>query len=104
MLQFPSMNPNEMTKAHSNESISIISVAIFILLALGTIIFLFNQNQKLKSEIAVYRIAQTPEVIQSPTPSTNMILISSPSASPNIKKVVVPTGSPISTSSAGLPF
>ena len=45
---------------------AIISLAVFILAALGIIVFLYNQNQSLKKKLAEYQT--TPVVLNTPTP------------------------------------
>ncbi len=65
---------------HKNSSgnfITIICVALFVILSLGMIIFLYNQNQSLKDKLSQY------ESLPSPTPI-----------------VIIATPSPIATSSA----
>jgi len=88
------MNPvGEEGKRKSGDSITIISVAVFILLATGIIIFLYNQNQALKEKLSTYQNAQitpTPQV----TPQASVSPSASASASP--KSIKTPT----STSSA----
>lgn len=75
-------------KKADNQTVTILSVASFILLALGTIAFLYNQNQNLKKKLAVFQIA-TPEasVVPSSTPSVQVEspVVSSPSANSVVK-------------------
>lgn len=70
------MYPQE---AHKNDWILTTSVAVFILLALGIVGFLYYQNQQLKNIIANYQNA-TP--IPSPTPF-EVLQSASPSATPS---------------------
>jgi len=93
MLQFAGMNPSnqELNSKYNNidskkkENLSswlvtIISVALFILFALGVIIFLFNQNQALKKKLADYQntSSPTPSTMSTSTPSADLPTISSP--------------------------
>lgn len=77
----------------------IVAMAIFIILALGVVVFLYYQNQQLKGMLANYQpqASTTPVVTTSPTPNSNEPIVSSPSA--NMKVVsplkvtgTVPTG------------
>lgn len=76
------------------------SLAVFILTALGVIIFLYNQNQTLKKKLVLYETGPTPSVTTtpSPTPTTNQLpVITNPKSGSIIKsplKVVgtVPAG------------
>jgi hypothetical protein len=91
------------TKSRDNSGIMIASVAAFIILSLGAVIFLYNQNQALKSELAKYQTATV-----SPTPIATVVeKTASPSASPKSAKATPrsPTilTSPSSTSS-GVPI
>lgn len=61
-------------------NITILSVAIFILLSLSAVAFLYYQNQQLKSMLASY---QTPVPTYSPTPVYTPIESASPSAAVN---------------------
>lgn len=47
-------------KKDNNQTVTIASVAVFILLAVCAIVFLYNQNQNLKKKLADYQIA-TPQ-------------------------------------------
>ena len=78
----------------SNNWVSILSLAIFILMALGTVAFLYYQNQQLKSMLANYQTSQTstPLVTQSPTPNPDTPNISSPSANMSITSPLKVTG------------
>jgi len=72
-----------------NSSMATLAVAIFIILALGAVVFLYYQNQQLKNMLANYQspATPTPTVITSPTPNPEMPSVSSPSAN---MKVVSP--------------
>lgn len=61
-------------KNKDGRTISVLAMAIFVLLALGTIVFLYNQNQQLKSMLAKY---------QMPTSSPTPITVASPAATPD---------------------
>jgi hypothetical protein len=91
----PEENNNE--KNHSkkdNSWITTTSIAIFILLSLGVVVFIFNQNQKLKNELAKCQTVSTPVPVasQSPTPNSEMPLVSSPSANTKIVSPLKVTG------------
>lgn len=61
--------PNEQTpKPNESNWITIASMAVFVILSLGAVAFLYNQNQSLKKMIASY---QTPAASPSPTPTIN---------------------------------
>jgi len=82
-------------KNFSNGLITIISVAGFILLALGTIIFLYNQNQNLKEKLSEYQAVPMATQTTSPTPQAEILdgpVISSPSARSKIKSPLKVTG------------
>lgn len=92
-LETSSMNP-EHKKHPSNDLFAVISVALFILLAIGVIIFLYNQNQTLKEKLASYQTAATPTVSirPSPTLSSEMPNVSSPSANSKVKSPLKVSG------------
>ena len=82
------VNKTPMDKKHSDTSrLTIFSVALFIILCLGVVIFLYYQNQQLKRMLINYQTT-------SPTPvatSTPIFLeTAGPSASPN-KTETTPT-------------
>jgi hypothetical protein len=82
------MNPQAPSK---NDWVTTASIAVFILLAIGIVSFLYYQNQELKKLVANYQNA-------SPTPTSTpvvMIEIASPSASPMKNKTSIPTAKPI---------
>ena len=62
--QSPTIQPSN----HSSSSVTVISVALFILLSLGVIAFLYYQNQQLKSMLAKYQ-STNQQINQSPTPT-----------------------------------
>lgn len=97
----PAQIPNSNPKTPSNPNgITIASMALFVLMSLTVIIFLYYQNQQLKNIVASY---QTPFSSPTPTPTMTVLETASPSASPKIMKPS-PTASslsvPVSTSSA----
>lgn len=74
-------------KSGGNQAVTILSVATFILLAVGVIIFLYNQNQNLKKQLSGYLTA-TPEVSGEPS-STPAATVESPTvSSPSANSVV----------------
>ncbi len=66
--------------------IMVVSVAVFIIACLGTVVFLYNQNQSLKDKLASYQTAATPTSTSTPssTPDANSPTVSSPSAGTKI--------------------
>lgn len=81
----------EMTKKDSSP-ITVVSVAIFVLLALAAVVFLYSQNQELKEKLATYEQVQTTPI---PTPIMTPQESASPSATPKATKTPK-----VSTSSA----
>jgi len=71
-----------------------LSVALFIISALGVIIFLYNQNQTLKERLAVYRDTPTSTPVSTPSaePSLGVPTVSSPSAGSKVKSPLKVTG------------
>lgn len=98
----PVINPATPTSTPAQEPkkgspLAIIAVAIFTLLALAAVAFLYYQNQQLKGMLTNYQVQITPTPITTPTPNANEPIVSSPSA--NMKVVsplkvtgTVPTG------------
>lgn len=79
----------------SSGSGAIVSFAVFILAALGVIVFLYNQNQNLKKKLAEYQI--TPVTVATPSPMPETVnqegpTISSPSARSKIISPLTVTG------------
>lgn len=94
-----SQNPGTLQQAKDNHWVSIASMALFVILSLAAVAFLYFQNQKLKNILNSYQSQATPapEASPSPTPGSDIPAISSPSA--NMKVVsplkitgTVPTG------------
>lgn len=85
---------NKSTKKESS-SIAFASITIFILMALGIIIFLYNQNQELKKIVASYQQKPNPTVVATPTPQAqiNMPIVNSPVANSLVKSPLKVTGS-----------
>ena len=72
-------------RTSDNHWVTILAVAIFILLAIGTVAVLYYQNQKLKNMLASYQPTATPtSSAPSPTPDLNTILVSTPSANTKV--------------------
>jgi hypothetical protein len=90
-----SQAPNPITKSPNHDSnLAVISMAIFVLVSLGIVIFFYYQNQALKSELVKYQTVTTP-----PTPVAVVVeKTASPSASPKSIKAT-PNSSP-----SGLPI
>lgn len=70
----------------ASEKITVITAAVFILLSLGSVIFLYNQNQQLRKLIptATPIATETPSPISEPTPEPTI------SASPSSKTIKTP--------------
>lgn len=90
-------NPNNTNQ--KNSSITLISIAAFILFCLGTVIFLYNQNKELKKIVAEYqKPTPAPIVVATPTPDPSLeVILSTPSknslvTSPLLVKGTVPAG------------
>lgn len=85
------MNPQAPRK---NDWIVTASVAIFILLALAVVGFLYYQNQQLKNLLASYQsqATPTPTATVSPAPNPNMPSVSTPSANMKITSPLKVTG------------
>jgi len=81
-------------KNHANHWVTVLSVALFIISALGVIIFLYNQNQTLKQRLAVYRDTPTSTPVSTPSaePSLGVPTVSSPSAGSKVKSPLKVTG------------
>lgn len=79
--------PNSPTKGSSGNSVAILSIAGFILVALGVIIFLYTQNQALKEKLVKLEVTPilTPTESPSPTPNANLPVVKSPSPGSTIK-------------------
>jgi hypothetical protein len=71
-----------MNTSSKNDWVTIASVALFILLSIGIVVFFYNQNMELKKVIANYQKAT---ITPSSTPVTT-IQVSTPSATPIFKK------------------
>jgi hypothetical protein len=83
------LNPNPQPVSNSN-GITILSMAVFILLSLGVIVFLYYQNQQLKSIVSSYQKVQlTPTSVPTSTPM--VFETASPSASPKSTKISTPS-------------
>jgi hypothetical protein len=80
-------NPDNMnSQKPTSNNITVISMALFILLSLGVVIFLYYQNQQLKGMLAN---CQTPAI--SPIPeATTIEEVASPSATPKSSKIPKP--------------
>jgi len=77
-----------------NHWIAIVSMALFVLMSLGVVVFLFYQNQQLKSTLASCQAvsAPTPAATVSSTPNPNMPIVSTPSANMKIVSPLKVTG------------
>jgi hypothetical protein len=88
------LNSTPKNKNSSNGLVTVLSFAVFIFFALGVIIFLYNQNQTLKKQIAGYQSSPTPTptLTISQTPSIELPVVSSPSANSKVKSPLKITG------------
>ncbi len=89
---FPTPTP---TKKKSSGASAIISFAVFVLCALGVIVFFYNQNQSLKKKLAEYQ--QVPVVTNTPVPTPYVEIpqepiITSPVARSKVKSPLTVTG------------
>lgn len=81
-------------------SIAVISMGLFVLLAIGIVVFLYYQNQKLKNILSQYSPTPTPSATFFPTPTAiarSLPLISEPAAGTKVKspltvRGIVPAG------------
>jgi hypothetical protein len=86
--------PDKKMKNSRDNLTSVVSVALFILLALGVIVFLYNQNQNLKKQLSVYQPIPT----QSATPAattpgiSGQPDVSTPSANSKVKSPLKVSG------------
>jgi len=80
MSPIQSQIPPEPKKEESKSThwITTLSVAVFILLALGVVIFLYNQNQQLKSMLANYQTQSSPAPSASPDVTANWKIYTDP--------------------------
>lgn len=76
-----------------NHWVTIASMAVFVLLALGAVVFLYNQNQKLKVIVAGYQVQTT----NTPYPTTT-----SPTLEPTASSSATPKATSTATSSSTL--
>lgn len=81
-------------KKTSGSGLTVLSVAIFIMLSLGMIVFLYNQNQNLKEKLATYQKTSIPTQTVEPTasPLENLPVVSAPSAYSKVKSPLKITG------------
>ena len=75
-----------------NQWITIVAVGLFIILSLGAVIFLYNQNQALKAKLAKYQATPTPTATPISTPNPSLPIVSSPSANAKITSPLKITG------------
>jgi len=82
------------SKKTDNRWVTVLSVALFILSALGIIIFLYNQNQTLKDKLSGYQDIPTPTSVSTPSskPSMDVPVVSSPSAGSKVKSPLKVSG------------
>jgi hypothetical protein len=79
----PTPQPPE--KSKSSNSLTIISMAIFILMSLGVIVFLYYQNQQLKSMLATYQAQSSPTPSATADPTANWKTYTNPTKTYSFK-------------------
>ena len=78
---------------NDNHWVSILAMAIFVLLTLGVVVFLYYQNQQLKSMLAAYQTQTIPSsVAPSPTSNPELPIVSTPSANMKVVSPLKVTG------------
>lgn len=84
----------ENSEKTSGSSAAILSIAGFILVALGVIIFLYTQNQTLKEKLGKLEATpvETPIETPSPTPNISFPSVTSPAPNSKIKSPLKITG------------
>ena len=102
--QAPNIPEVKKGKTDNSNSLPVISMAIFVLVSLGIVIFFYYQNQTLKSELVKYQTATV-----SPTPVATVVeKTASPSATPkSLKATTKVSPTPVKTSestSSGIPI
>jgi len=77
-----------------NHWITILAMAIFVVFSLGVVVFLYYQNQQLKSMLASFQPQETPTPVASasPIPNLEIPIVSSPSANMKIVSPLKVTG------------
>lgn len=99
--QDPNLQPPDSIPTNANTvkntktpPITLISVSTFILLALSTIIFLYNQNRELKKIVATYQQtpSPTPVAISTPTPNPSKPIVTSPLPNSKVTSPLKVTG------------
>ena len=90
------ISPNKPGNSSSRDQhwITILAMAIFVIFSLGVVVFLYYQNQQLKSLLASFQpqTTPTPEATASPTPAQETPSVSSPSANMKIVSPLKVTG------------
>jgi hypothetical protein len=87
----PTVSPEAPNETQTGSHwLPIASVAVFIILALGTVAFLYYQNQQLKGMLANYQ--PTPAATPVVTPNPDEPVVSSPSANTKIISPLTVTG------------
>lgn len=84
--EIPSSNP----KTPDRHWVTIASMALFVLLSLSAVVFLYYQNQQLKGMLARYQATPTP--ISAPTPNPNQPVVTSPPAGTKVISPLKITG------------
>lgn len=88
-----SVPTNTIQKRKSSDNLTtVISVALFILCSLGIIIFLYNQNQYLKTKLSGYESNPTPTATPISTRTDESPIVSAPIANSVIKSPLKITG------------
>ena len=88
------VNKGEPRIERDNRWVSVLAIAIFIILSLGIVVFLYYQNQQLKKMLVNYQtpIGSPEPSAQATTPNPEMPTISSPSANMKVTSPLKITG------------
>lgn len=90
----PVSQTTSINKKKSSGNSAIISFAAFIIFALGVIVFLYNQNQSLKTKLAKYETTTTlaPTPVPSASPTPEQPIVTTPSVNSKVKSPLKVTG------------
>lgn len=77
-IEQPIIPGEQRTKQKDNHSITTISVAVFVILSLASVAFLYFQNQKLKDMVSSYQATPSPTPTETPDPTTTWKIYTDP--------------------------
>lgn len=88
------VSQNTTIKKKNSGNSAIISFAAFIIFAFGVIVFLYNQNQSLKTKLAKYEASAiaTPIPTSTPSPAPEQPIVTTPLVNSKIKSPLKVTG------------